>query len=71
MLWLYCKAKAVFADRDRGATAAEYALLIAFIAAALVAIAVAFRETISEVFNDTCTALDPSGGDCGEPAGGG
>jgi Flp pilus assembly pilin Flp len=62
MLWLYCKAKALLSSRDRGATAAEYALLIAFIAAVLVVTVVAFRGVIVGAFNRTCDALNDTGG---------
>lgn len=61
MLRLYCKAKALWATRDRGATAAEYVLLISFIAAALVTIVGLFRGTIVSIFNSTCDALNGPG----------
>jgi Flp pilus assembly pilin Flp len=64
MLWLYCKAKALFATRDQGATAAEYALLIAFIAALLVTVVGLFKDTLVGIFNDTCDKLTEGGGDC-------
>jgi pilus assembly protein Flp/PilA len=64
MLRLYCKAKALWATRDRGATAAEYALLIAFIAGILVVVVAGFRGTLQSLFNTTCNALDGGGNGC-------
>ncbi len=51
------------ADMDeRGASAVEYGLLIAGIAAVIVAIVFLLGDTISGSFNDTCDAV--SQGDC-------
>ncbi|HET6211359.1 MAG TPA: Flp family type IVb pilin, partial [Micromonosporaceae bacterium] len=59
-------AKALFATRDQGATAAEYALLIAFIAAALVTVVGLFTGVLQGIFNKTCDSLtnSPSGTGC-------
>lgn len=47
-----------FEDRDeRGASAVEYGLLIAGIAALIVVIVFAFGGVIDEVFQDTCTTV--------------
>ena len=42
---------------ERGATAVEYGLLIAGIAALIVVIVFAFGDNISDIFNDTCDAV--------------
>ena len=43
---------------ERGASAVEYGLLIAGIAALIVAVVFIFGETIQGVFTDTCTAVN-------------
>jgi pilus assembly protein Flp/PilA len=46
------------ADRDeRGASAVEYGLLIAGIAALIVAVVFLFGGTLNEVFTDTCNTI--------------
>jgi Flp pilus assembly pilin Flp len=57
MLAFYCKVKALWATRDRGASAAEYALLIALVTAVLFTIVVLFRQVIEGAFKDTCDAI--------------
>ena len=47
-------------SRDEGASAVEYGLLVAAIAALIVIIVFALGNVIKEVFTDTCTAV--SGG---------
>jgi pilus assembly protein Flp/PilA len=47
---------------ERGASAVEYGLLIAGIAALIAVVVFAFSGTITGLFNDTCTAID--GGTC-------
>jgi pilus assembly protein Flp/PilA len=42
---------------ERGASAVEYGLLIAGIAALIVIVVFAFGGTIKQVFSDTCTAV--------------
>lgn len=52
---------------ERGASAVEYGLLIAGIAALIVTVVFAFGGVISGVFNDTCGAVNSgtgSGGTC-------
>jgi pilus assembly protein Flp/PilA len=45
-------------DEEHGASAVEYGLLIAGIAALIVAVVFVFGETIQGVFTDTCTAVN-------------
>tara|TARA_R100000365_G_C2691868_1_gene33449 strand:+ start:91 stop:294 length:204 start_codon:yes stop_codon:yes gene_type:complete len=55
-----------FEDRDeRGASAVEYGLLIAGIAALIVVVVFAFSGTITGLFDDTCAAVENNpGGTC-------
>lgn len=54
-----------FEDRDeRGASAVEYGLLIAGIAALIVVVVFAFGGTISGIFSDTCTSIGGSAATC-------
>jgi pilus assembly protein Flp/PilA len=48
---------------QRGASAVEYGLLIAGIAAIIVVIVFAFGQTLQNVFADTCQAVANSSGD--------
>ena len=48
---------------ERGASAVEYGLLIAGIAALIVAVVFAFGDALTGIFTDTCTAV-ASGADC-------
>ena len=49
-------------DRDEaGASAVEYGLLVAGIAAVIVLIVIALGGKIKSAFSDTCTALSGSG----------
>ncbi|HEY0890495.1 MAG TPA: Flp family type IVb pilin [Nocardioides sp.] len=53
-----------FAKTDeRGASAVEYGLLIAGIAALIVVIVFAFGDNIQDIFNDTCDTI-ASGSGC-------
>ncbi len=47
--------------RDEGASAVEYALLVAAIAAVIVAVLFFFGSTISNVFNNTCKSIANGG----------
>ncbi|WP_232675767.1 Flp family type IVb pilin [Nocardioides sp. R-C-SC26] len=47
---------------ERGASAVEYGLLVAGIAAVIVLIVVALGGTIKDAFSDTCNAIDGSAG---------
>lgn len=50
---------------ERGASAVEYGLLIAGIAAVIVAVVLLFGKRISSIFSDTCSKIgDPSNGTC-------
>ena len=55
-------------DRDEaGASAVEYGLLVAGIAALIVAVVFLFGGMIKETFNDTCSTIQGQGtasGDC-------
>ncbi|BCB78831.1 hypothetical protein GCM10022251_44460 [Phytohabitans flavus] len=64
MLSLYCKAKALFASRDRGATAAEYAMIVAAVAAAVALAVFAFGDRITALFDGACNSMTEGGGDC-------
>ena len=51
-----------FESRDeRGASAVEYGLLIAGIAALIVVVVFAFSDTITGLFDDTCDAIGGTG----------
>ena len=45
-------------DEEKGASAVEYGLLVAAIAAIIVLIVFAIGKFVKEGFGDTCTALD-------------
>ncbi|MCW2798177.1 Flp family type IVb pilin [Nocardioides sp.] len=47
-----------FAKTERGASAVEYGLLIAGIAALIVAIVFIFGGTISNIFTNTCSSVN-------------
>ena len=50
-------------DRDeRGASAVEYGLLIAGIAALIVVVVFAFGDNISDIFTDTCKSVASTSG---------
>ncbi len=49
---------------DEGASAVEYGLLVAAIAAVIVAILFTFGNTISSVFNSTNTCVTSKGSTC-------
>jgi pilus assembly protein Flp/PilA len=51
---------------ERGASAVEYGLLIAGIAAIVVVAVVALGPVVRDAFTDTCTAIDNTA-DCGTP----
>ena len=44
--------------REEGASAVEYALLVAAIAALIVIVVFAFGGLIKDIFSDTCTTID-------------
>jgi pilus assembly protein Flp/PilA len=47
---------------DRGASAVEYGLLIAGIAALIVVVVFAFGGVLSNIFSTTCNSVGQSGG---------
>jgi pilus assembly protein Flp/PilA len=49
------------ANSERGASAVEYGLLIAGIAALVVVIVFAFGDNIKDIFEDTCKSVSGSG----------
>jgi len=49
------------ANNERGASAVEYGLLIAGIAALVVVIVFAFGDNIRDIFEDTCKSVAGSG----------
>lgn len=55
-----------FEDRDeRGASAVEYGLLIAGIAALIAVVVFAFSDTITGLFDSTCASIErTAGGTC-------
>lgn len=65
MLFLYCKAHAAWATRDRGASAVEYGLLIAAIAAIIVGVVFTLGTRVLAGFTkaDTCLGT-PTGTGC-------
>ena len=60
MLYLYCKAHAAWAYRDQGASAVEYGLLIAAVAAIIVVTAFTLGGRVLKGFHDTCTNMPAS-----------
>jgi pilus assembly protein Flp/PilA len=45
-------------SEERGASAVEYGLLIAGIAALIVVVVLAFGGTLSDIFSDTCKSVN-------------
>jgi len=60
MLEIFCRISAAITARrnEEGASAVEYGLLVAGIAALVVAVVFLFGGMISDVFTNTCTAID-------------
>ena len=63
LLNLYCKIQALRATRDRGATAVEYGLIVAAIAAVIVVTVVTLGGRIEAAFKTTCNNVG-TGGAC-------
>ncbi|GAB7041291.1 MULTISPECIES: Flp family type IVb pilin [Catenuloplanes] len=60
MLNLYARAAVYVAGarhRDRGATAVEYALIIAGVAAVLAVVVFALQDVLRDMFQETCTDI--------------
>jgi Flp pilus assembly pilin Flp len=51
---------AMWRNRDRGASATEYALIMGFIVAGLIAILFVFGPAIADKFNDACNRITPA-----------
>ena len=49
---------------ERGASAVEYGLLIAGIAALIVVVVFAFGDTLTGIFSDTCDKVSGSSASC-------
>jgi pilus assembly protein Flp/PilA len=66
LLALYAKAQlAWMAKRERGATAAEYALIVAAVVAVIAVLVFAFGGAIQDRFQDACTEIN-GGAACAE-----
>ena len=55
---LIVKLRARLATRDRGATAVEYGLIVALIAAIIVAVVASLGTEINDTFESVCTAIN-------------
>jgi pilus assembly protein Flp/PilA len=68
MLALHTRLRALLANRDRGATAVEYALIVAVIAMVVVVAAIALGDSIADLFDSAQDCVDaPSGANCQTP----
>jgi pilus assembly protein Flp/PilA len=61
LLSLYCKAKALVATRDRGASASEYALIVFAVISVVAATIFVFGNRIEAMFNGACNAIQATG----------
>jgi pilus assembly protein Flp/PilA len=59
MIYLYAKLQTLMADRDRGATAVEYGLMIALIAAIIVVGVGALGTRVAAIFDEVVDAITP------------
>lgn len=60
--------RALRTTADKGASAVEYGLMVAAIAAVVVGTVFALGGFVKDAFDDTCSALrDPVGGSCTTP----
>jgi pilus assembly protein Flp/PilA len=64
MLNLYCKLQALWATRDRGATAVEYGLIVAAIAAVIVVTVITLGTKVEDAFKTVCGKLSGGTGTC-------
>jgi len=62
LIYLYSKVHALWVTRDQGASAVEYGLLIAAIAAIIVGVVFAIGVKVKAGFTKTDTCLGSSGG---------
>lgn len=58
MINLYAKLRARLAERDRGATAVEYGLMVALIAVAIIVIVGLLGGQLATLFQTVCTAMN-------------
>lgn len=58
MINLYAKLRARLAERDRGATAVEYGLMVALIAAVIVGIVYVLGQNIGDAFQAVCDEVE-------------
>ncbi len=56
---------------ERGISSVEYAMLLAFIAAGIIAAAEMLSNAVTNEFSDTAILLDGGGGNCGNNGGSG
>lgn len=64
MLNLYCKLQALWATRDRGATAVEYGLIVAAIAAIIVVTVFTLGTKVEAAFQTVCNKMTGGSGTC-------
>lgn len=57
MLELYTRVRALWVTRDRGATAVEYALIVAVIAMVVVVAAVTLGDNIAALFDESADCV--------------
>jgi pilus assembly protein Flp/PilA len=62
MIYLYAKVQALWATRDQGASAVEYGLLVAAIAAIIVVVVFTLGTKIKSAFSTTCTNIGTKDG---------
>jgi len=58
---MLARIRTVTASADRGASAVEYGLLVAGIAAVIVAVVFLFGGFIGDIFSDTCATIANEG----------
>lgn len=57
MLYLYTRLQTLLSDTDRGATAVEYGLMVALIAAVIVGTVVLLGNALNLKFSDVVTSI--------------
>lgn len=62
---LVAHCQALWATRDRGATAVEYGLMVALIAVVIITAVFALGGKLTSIFEGIKTSLDNPGGDAG------
>ncbi len=61
MLKLITKTQAAWANRDRGATAVEYGLMVALIAMVIVVVVVTLGDNLAAMFQDASDCVADAG----------